>query len=363
MKNAAGKYGCILLIFGMLFLILPFHAFAHTDNSEGYSKLSYDNSSFRYELSLDYLELARIVDLGIGTNDPTNLLEASLKTNEKQVNEYIQSKLSVFNQGVKLEGAIVDTNVERRLNRDYANIIMNYPIENMDSIALQINYDIFFADNDPAHRNIVTYEFNDKTGQFVFTSDERNFHVGKETILGQVIPFVKLGFHHILIGLDHILFIIALIVTSRKLMDVVKIMTLFTLAHSVTLGFTALNLLAIPPEIVEPLIALSVAFVAIERFLDISDKYRYGVVFIFGLIHGVGFAGALELSNPTSWSAIWPILTFNVGVELGQALIILATFPMLLFIRKFKWSYPVHFAVNAIIFIIGITWYFQRFLA
>ena len=83
-------------------------------------------------------------------------------------------------------------------------------------------------------------------------------------------------------------------------MDVVKIMTLFTLAHSVTLGFTALNLLAIPSEIVEPLIALSVAFVAIERFLGISDKYRYGVVFIFGLIHGVGFAGALELSNPTA---------------------------------------------------------------
>ena len=105
----------------MLFLILPFHTFAHTDNSEGYSKLSYDDSSFLYELSLDYLELARIVDLGIGTNDPTNLLEASLKTNEKQVNEYIQSKLAVFNQGVKLEGAIIDTNVERRLNRDYAN--------------------------------------------------------------------------------------------------------------------------------------------------------------------------------------------------------------------------------------------------
>jgi hydrogenase/urease accessory protein HupE len=317
----------------------------------------------RYELNVDYLELARIVDLGITTDYTATDLKEALKKNKKLLEEYFQSKLLVFNQGVKLEGAIVETDVERKLDREYANIIFHFPIENKDSVALQITYDIFFEDNDPAHRNIVSYDIGNKTGQFVFTSSERAFHLGKETMLGQSIPFIKLGLHHILIGLDHILFIIALVVTSRKIIDVIKIMTLFTLAHSVTLGLTALKLLSISADIVEPLIALSVAFVAIERFLGLSEKYRFGVVFIFGLIHGIGFAGALELTNPTDWKAIWPIFTFNVGVEVGQALIIVLLFPMLFFIRKFKWSYPVHLAVNTAIFIIGLTWYFQRFLA
>lgn len=343
-------------------LAFPFRASAHTDNSEGYSKLFFDDKGMIYEIQLDYLELARIIDLGITTSSTSSQFEKALTNNDKLLEEYFHSKLSVYNHGAKIEGSISETEVERKLNRDYAIISIHYPLENMKSTAIQINYDIFFEDNDPAHRNIITYELGDKKGQFVFTSEEREFHLGKETMLGQSIPFIKLGFHHILIGLDHILFIIALVVTSQKITDVIKIMTLFTLAHSVTLGLTALKLLSLPAEIVEPLIALSVAFVAIERFIGLKDKYRYGVVFIFGLIHGIGFAGALELSNPTKWTAIWPIFTFNVGVEMGQALIIILLFPMLKFIRKFKWSYPLHLAVNSAIFLIGLAWYFQRFL-
>jgi hydrogenase/urease accessory protein HupE len=355
--------GIIFSILCVYFFVSPLSASAHTDNSEGYSTISFDNNGLRYELNLDYLELARIVDLGITSDSTSAELSEALKKNKSLLEEYFEEKLTVFNQGLKLNGTIIETDVERRLDREYANLTFHFPIENKESTAIQITYDIFFSDNDPAHRNIVTYDLGEKTGQFVFTSSERDLQLGKENMLGQSIPFIKLGFHHILIGLDHILFIIALVVTSRKLMDVIKIMTLFTLAHSVTLGLAALELLSIPSEIVEPLIALSVAFVAIERFLGISEKYRFAVVFIFGLIHGIGFAGALELSNPTEWSSIWPILTFNVGVELGQALIIILLFPILIFIRKFKWSLPFHLAVNTVIFLIGITWYFQRFLS
>ena len=355
--------GFIFSILCVSFLVSPLSASAHTDNSEGYSTISFDNNGLRYELSLDYLELARVVDLGITSDYTSAELSEALKKNKDLLGDYFEEKLTVFNQGLKLNGTIIKTDVERRLERDYATITFHFPIENKESMAIQITYDIFFSDNDPAHRNIVTYDLGEKTGQFVFTSSEPDLTLGKETMLGQSIPFIKLGFHHILIGLDHILFIIALVVTSRKLMDVIKIATLFTLAHSVTLGLTALELVHIPSTIVEPLIALSVAFVAIERFLGLSEKYRYIVVFIFGLIHGIGFAGALELSNPTEWSSIWPIFTFNVGVEFGQALIILLLFPILIFIRKYKWSSPLHLAINTAIFLFGITWYFQRFLS
>lgn len=359
-KKLKGIFFFILCIY---FFISPLSASAHTDNSEGYSSISLDNSGLRYELSLDYLELARIVDLGITTGDTSAELSEALEKNKSSLEKYFSEKLTVFNQGLKVDGTIIETNVDRRLERDYANITFHFPIEDKESAAIQITYDVFFVDNDPAHRNIVSYDLGEKTGKFVFTSGERDLTLGKDSMLGQSVPFIKLGLHHILIGLDHILFIIALVVTSQKLIDVIKIMTLFTLAHSVTLGLTALELVHIPSKIVEPLIALSVSFVAIERFLGLSDKYRFIVVFVFGLIHGIGFAGALELANPTEWSSLWPILTFNVGVELGQALIILLLFPILLFIRKFKWSSPIHIAVNTAIFLFGITWYFQRFLS
>ena len=363
MKSLLRHFGVLFLLAAVVILsVLPPSAFAHVDNSEGYSKLSYDDEGFQYQLSLDILELGRIVDLGIGTNSTTGDFEKALQTNRDKLMEYLQGKISVFNHGVKLEGEIVDTNVDRKTDRDYTNITITFPIESKEPPALQVSYDIFFIDNDPDHRNIVTYDIEGQKGQFVFTADTPNLHLGETSLLNQIVPFVKLGFHHILIGLDHILFIIALVITAKKFTDIVKVLTLFTIAHSVTLGLTALKLLFLPPEIIEPLIALSVAFVAIERFLNISDKYRYSVVFIFGLIHGVGFAGALELSDPITWSSIFPVITFNVGVELGQLLIVLILFPLLFVVRKYKWSLPATYAVNGAIFLIGMTWYFQRFL-
>ena len=350
------------MLAAVIFSVLPLNAFAHVDNSEGYSKLSYDDEGFHYLLSLDILELGRVVDLGIGTNSTTGDFEKGLQTNRDKLSEYLQEKISVFNHGVKLEGEIVDTKVDRKTDREYANITITFPIESKEPPAVQISYDIFFIDNDPDHRNIVTYELEDQKGQFVFTADTPDLQLGETSLLNQIVPFVKLGFHHILIGLDHILFIIALVITAKKFTDVVKILTLFTLAHSVTLGLTALNILFLPPEMIEPLIALSVAFVAIESFLHISDKFRYSVVFIFGLIHGVGFAGALELSDPINWSSIFPVITFNGGVELGQILIVLVLFPILYVVRKYKWSLPATYTVNGAIFLIGMTWYFQRFL-
>jgi hydrogenase/urease accessory protein HupE len=362
MKKLLRHFGVFSMLAAVILSILPLNAFAHVDNSEGYSKLSSDDGGFHYLLSLDILELGRVVDLGIGTNSTTGDFEKALQTNRDKLMEYVQGKISVFNHGVKLEGEIVDTNVDRKTDREYANITITFPIESKEPPALQISYDIFFIDNDPDHRNIVTYDIEGQKGQFVFTSDTPDLELGETSLLNQIVPFVKLGFHHILIGLDHILFIIALVITSKKFTDVVKILTLFTLAHSVTLGLTALNILFLPPEIIEPLIALSVAFVAIERFLNISDKYRYSVVFIFGLIHGVGFAGALELSDPITWLSIFPVITFNAGVEFGQLLIVLVLFPILYVVRKYKWSLPATYAVNGIIFFIGMTWYFQRFL-
>ncbi len=147
--------------------------------------------------------------------------------------------------------------------------------------------------------------------------------------------YLKLGFTHILpLGLDHILFILSLYLLSPKLKPVLLQATAFTIAHSITLGLSIFKVILPIPVIVEPIIAISIAYVALENiFSPQLKKSRLAVVFIFGLIHGMGFAGALsELGLPEN-AYISSVILFNVGVELGQVFVILSAY--LLFGRWF----------------------------
>jgi hydrogenase/urease accessory protein HupE len=145
-----------------------------------------------------------------------------------------------------------------------------------------------------------------------------------------VMRYAAAGIEHIFIGYDHIAFLIAIVLWARRLWPVVKIVTAFTLAHSLTLSLAALDLVRIPSAIVEPAIAASIVYVAIENFLSRDVEKRWRITFAFGLVHGFGFAGALqEFGLPKS--ALLPALaSFNVGVEIGQITIVSLVLPALL---------------------------------
>jgi HupE / UreJ protein len=144
--------------------------------------------------------------------------------------------------------------------------------------------------------------------------------------LGYVFSYyIQLGFQHILpLGLDHILFVIGLYLLSPKLKDVLWQATAFTVAHTITLGLVMKNMIVAPSNIVEPIIALSIAFIALENLITSKlGVWRVLIVFFFGLVHGMGFASALsELGLPRD-NFVASLLTFNVGVELGQISVIL----------------------------------------
>ena len=143
--------------------------------------------------------------------------------------------------------------------------------------------------------------------------------------------YLTLGFTHILPrGLDHMLFVLGIYLLSGRARSVLWQVSAFTLAHSITLGLSLYGVIAVPPHIVEPLIALSIAYVAIENiFLSELRSWRVGLVFAFGLLHGMGFAGALrELGLPRS-EFLTALVTFNVGVEAGQLTVLAAAFLLL----------------------------------
>lgn len=171
------------------------------------------------------------------------------------------------------------------------------------SFLFLLTFLLFFS---PLFAHTVNYELEGKPLEYVFSY------------------YLQLGFQHILpLGLDHILFVVGLYLLSPKLKDVLLQATTFTIAHTITLGLVMKNMIVAPSNIIEPIIALSIAFIALENLITSKlGVWRILIVFFFGLVHGMGFASALsELGLPRD-SFYVSLLTFNVGVELGQISVI-----------------------------------------
>ncbi|HEU4965249.1 MAG TPA: HupE/UreJ family protein, partial [Bacilli bacterium] len=161
---------------------------------------------------------------------------------------------------------------------------------------------------------------------------------------------------------DHLLFLFSLLLVVRTWKDIVKIVSTFTVAHTITLILAALQVVHLPSWLVEVSIALSICYVAAENLLKKQFNKRWLLTFALGLIHGFGFAGVLaEMSLPKT-HMLTGLVTFNLGVEAGQLGVVIVLLPFLLWMRKAKW-HPRFLQVGSVlIFLLGLTWAVQRFL-
>lgn len=175
------------------------------------------------------------------------------------------------------------------------------------------------------------------------------------------LTFIAMGMEHILGGLDHLLFLLALLAPARSLWRTVQIVTGFTVAHSVTLSLAALGVVDVPSRIVEPLIAASIVWVAVENLVTPAGVgRRWLVAAIFGLVHGLGFAGALtELGLPHD-ALVRALVGFNVGVELGQILFVALVMPVVVWLSRpgrLSWLPQ---ALSVVVAIFGMGWLIER---
>jgi hypothetical protein len=188
----------------------------------------------------------------------------------------------------------------------------------------------------------------------------------KLSVSDAALEYLKLGYSHILpLGLDHILFVLSLFLLSPKLKPVLWQVTAFTVAHSFTLGLAMYHVINPPANIVEPLIALSILYVSLENIFSPGLKpARIGVVFLFGLVHGMGFAGALgQLGLPRN-AYLLSLVMFNAGVEFGQLTIILLAYFLLgkWFGNKPYYRTRIVIPVSTTIAIVAAFWTIQRIL-
>jgi hydrogenase/urease accessory protein HupE len=191
------------------------------------------------------------------------------------------------------------------------------------------------------------------------------------TLLQVVLRFIGAGIEHIFLGYDHIAFLISVVLWSRRLWPVVKIVTAFTLAHSITLSLAALDIVRIPSTLIEPAIAVSIVYVAAENFLSRDAGKRWRITFCFGLIHGFGFASALQEFGLPRTALVPALASFNIGVEIGQIAIVSLVMPVLLALDRLTAlghragpmpvrSAPVVYAISAVIIGLGSYWFLAR---
>jgi len=176
--------------------------------------------------------------------------------------------------------------------------------------------------------------------------------------------FLKLGVEHILTGYDHLLFLFVLLVVTSRFTSALKIITCFTVAHTITLVVATVSSVQISSRLVEPLIAASIVYVALENLLRGDDpKGRWLLTFAFGLIHGFGFASVLrELGVGANGSGIaLPLVAFNLGVELGQLMVAAIALPVIWKLR----THPVFIrrcvpACSVLVALLGVYWFVER---
>ena len=173
--------------------------------------------------------------------------------------------------------------------------------------------------------------------------------------------YFVLGIEHILTGYDHLLFLLVLILRGGSLVQLLKIITAFTLAQSVTLGLAAFDVVTLPGALVEAVIALSIAYVAAENlFPKYAISRRWTVSFLFGLVHGFGFSSVLKEIGLPRDNLLLSLLNFNLGVEAGQAAVVLLLVPILMHIRQRSWEPKLVVTLSAIVLVVGLVLFVER---
>ncbi|MFD9001436.1 HupE/UreJ family protein [Streptomyces sp. NPDC059582] len=384
-------------VFFLLSLVRP--AAAHGFTSTVYAHVTADDDGpLRTELKLEY-DLLVVSAADAVSDDPlfragTDAFEsgdtaaeaAALNTHRAAAVGYITRRLTVTAAGSACEASPAGAfRMGREEGVPYALLTLDWTCAEHGSGDHELHSRLF-PDSEgyvKGVKTIVTYAVGGHTGSAALDAGHPSFSIGQPWTQ-RFWEFFRLGAEHLLTGTDHILFLLALIAGSRRPREVVLAATSFTLAHSVTFLLAALGLVDVPGRLVEPVIALSIAVVAgwhlwrirgrgthvtdLEpsagnRFaLDRAGWTRLGVVFCFGLVHGLGFAGALGIEAAWSWTLLWSLLVFNIGIEAVQLAVIAAVFPLLLLLRRHspRAALWVTGVLSGGVAAMGLVWFVQR---
>ncbi|MEJ7669210.1 MAG: HupE/UreJ family protein [Casimicrobiaceae bacterium] len=361
----------LILLLGVLFAT---PAFAHKP-SDAYLTLNRDGTALtgQWDIALRDLDLA----LGLDANGDGEITWGEVRTQHAAIAAYAMQRLAVSSAGERCALRATGHQIDTHTDGAYAVVNLAGDCAGAGP-TLAIDYSLLH-DLDPQHRGLLNFVEAGESHSVIFSADAPRQVVGGEAggRLVQFAAYVREGVWHIWIGFDHILFLVSLLLPAvlvrrhgawqptpdfrYAFWDVFKIVTAFTVAHSITLTLAALGLVSLPSRWVESAIAASVVLAALNNLVPVIDRGRWVVACFFGLVHGFGFAGALADLGLPQGSLALSLAGFNVGVELGQLAIVGVFLPVAFLIRR-SWAYR-HIVLtggSAVIVAIAAVWLTER---
>lgn len=373
-KSICSKFLNRAMLFLVVLMLTPAGiSFAHKA-SDSYLKIKGDQSelSIQWDIAIKDLELL----IGVDQNQNGEVTWGELKSKQDEIAAHALSRLHIRADGQSCDLRLIQMKVTDHSDGSYAVLILSTGVAG-DADILDIDYDFLFEE-DPTHRGLVLFENGQLASTHVLSPTDATLELitGKVSLWGTFVDYVQEGVWHIWIGLDHILFLISLLLPAVLIRrqkwepvgefgpafkSVLKIVTVFTIAHSITLWLAVMEYVVLPSQWVESTIAFSIIVTAANNLFPFVKIPGWAIAFFFGLIHGFGFANVLIDLGLSSVNLAVSLFGFNVGVELGQLAIVAVFLPVAFLFRKTKFYELAILKLGSVaIAIVAIIWMVER---
>lgn len=375
---------CHVALFILTLALVGFPASAH-QTGESYVYLNVTDTTLdgRYEIPIKDLQL--IFDVDPNRDGRTDAEEFDAK--KVEILAHFEKRI-----GFSIDGKETPISFSASEFMNYGEdwVILSFDVDwagGQLPDEILVLHESSWQDVDPNHRVLILIESNTNTGleeneaqhSLIFTTGQESAVLGLvgATKFAAFTAFIWHGIHHLLIGFDHIAFLVALVLPSvlivragkwipapsfsSALWNVVKIASVFTLSHSITLTLAAVGFVRLPAAPVEALIAISIVVVAASNIFVVGRRWVYPIVFFLGLLHGLGFANVLAPLAMEPINILPSLIGFNVGIEIGQISILLVPFFLLFMLRK--WDGYQTFVLkggSAILMVVAVYWFAER---
>lgn len=358
----------------LLTILLAAPALAHKP-SDSYLTLDANGPALvaRWDIAVKDLEFV----VGLDANGDGDVTWGELKSRRSEVESHALSQLQLAADGAEALWRVNELQVVSHSDGLYAVLMLESDLPG-DAASYALAYSLLFG-VDPTHRGLVVFRRGGKSITHILSPDHPRVELdlSEAGLWRTFFQFTVEGVWHIWIGLDHILFLLALLlpavwVRREKRWEpveafgpaasaVLKIVTVFTLAHSITLWLAVMDIFTLPGRLIEATIAFSIVVTALNNLLPVLNLKTWALAFGFGLIHGFGFANVLIDLGLSSGALAVSLLAFNVGVELGQLAIVLVFLPIAFVLRGTSFYRWVVFAAGSVdIALLALAWMIER---
>jgi hydrogenase/urease accessory protein HupE len=316
--------------------------------------------------SIDVALVEHVIDVAheLGIEPPERLLDPAFLTDQNsRIAALLAARLSISADGRAL-GSGTWSAAEPLPDRQAVRLQATYALARP---AGRVEVDAKLFPYDPQHQTFVNFYDGDVLGSQAILDKTRTrvdyFTGTRQGVRAVIQKFVPSGVHHILIGPDHLLFLVGLLLLGGSIKRLLLVVSAFTVAHSVTLSLAALNIVSPPSGVIEPAIALSIVYVGADNLLVRGGRdMRVWIAFAFGFIHGFGFANVLREMDLPRRALGWSLFSFNVGVEIGQLLVVVAVASALAVLRARNETAGrrLAYAGSIVVIAAGAFWFIQR---